>query len=342
MHDLDPFNLTDEQFDAVMVEIDQELRRRSDAVPGRELRGLALFVSRFRVQIDNRHPLQQRIFGWFDGIYGDRLRLDRDFGQAIVLVNGEPCKIRCPLFFANFPVVCTPAAIGVRLKMESPLGPIGVKNLLENGIEGVTLDLATRLQQSECDRILTVFGDMFMAFCGMEAALGARYGKVDAPYIKEAMYDLRTSADSLLGSRPNYGQSKWNSLQTVEKMLKSCIIEKGGTHGFSHQLTNLASAAGTLGVPAVDPAWITSVQCAASVRYDSSLVSRNDALAAHHSALKIGRALAPVVKKTDAQIGLKEFPFTFRNGVVFGCLLLGYGPPTIPPPTSPIASIRTS
>jgi hypothetical protein len=58
MPDLDPFNLTDEQFDAVMIEIDQELRRLSDTVPGREIGGIALFVKRFRVQINNRHPLQ--------------------------------------------------------------------------------------------------------------------------------------------------------------------------------------------------------------------------------------------------------------------------------------------
>jgi hypothetical protein len=212
-----------------MVEIDQELRQQSDNVVGRPLGGLALFVGRFRVQIDNRHPLQLRIFAWFDRVYGDRLRIDRDFGQAIVLVNGESCKIRCPLFFANFPVVCTPAAIGTRLRIQSAHGPIDVRNLLENGIEGLTLDLAARLQQSECDQILTVFGDMFMAFCGMEAALGARYGTTDALYIKEAIGDLRASSDSLLGSRQNYGQSKWNSLQAVEKVLKSRIIAKGST-----------------------------------------------------------------------------------------------------------------
>jgi HEPN domain-containing protein len=334
MPDLDPFTLTDEQFDAAMVEIDNELRQQSDNVVGRPLGGLVLFVKRFRVQIDNRHPLQQRIFAWFDRVYGDRLRIDRDFGQAIVLINGESCKVSCPWFFANFPVACTPAAIGTRLRIQSPHGPIDVRNLLESGIEGLTLDLAARLQQAECDQMLTVFGDMFMAFCGMEAALGARYGKADAPYIKEAMDDLRASSDSLLGSRPNYGQSKWNSLQAVEKILKSCIIEKGGMHAFSHHLNDLASAVAALGVPAVDPAWISSVQCAASVRYDSSLVSKSDARAAHHSALRICRALAPVVKKTDAQIGFNEFPFQFRNGIVFPCILLGYGSPTIPRPTS--------
>jgi hypothetical protein len=38
--------------------------------------------------------------------------------------------------------------------------------------------------------------------------------------------------------------------------------------------------------------------------------------------LRICRALAPVVKKTDAQIGFNEFPFHFRNGIVFPCILL--------------------
>jgi hypothetical protein len=337
---LDPFNLTDSEFDAVMTEIDQELRRLSDQLLGREIGGIALFVRRFRVQIDNRHPLQRRIIDWFVRIYGDRLRLDRDYGQTIALVNDEPCRMQCPMFFGNLPVVCTPSALGVQLKMESPLGRIPVTNLLENGIEGITPDLAARVPQSQCDAILKAYSNIFLAFCGLEAALGSRYGSTDAPYIKEALHDLRTSSESLLGSRPNYGQSKWESLQTVEKVLKSCILEKGAQHQRSHSLPELAANAVQAGVPTIDSALINTIQCSPSVRYDSTLVSKKEAIDAHYAAVRLCGQLAPIVKKTTAEIRVHEFPFSYRNNVVFGCLLLGYGAPVPPRPTAPVAEIR--
>jgi hypothetical protein len=337
---LNPFNLTDSEFDTVMTEIDQELRQLSDQVPGREIGGIALFVRRFRVQIDNRHPLQQRIVDWFVRMYGDRLRLDRDYGQTIALVNDEPCRMRCPMFFGNLPVVCTPSSFGVRLKVQSPLGPIPVTNLLEHGIEGITPDLAARVPQSQCDAILKAYGNAFLAFCGLEAALGSRYGSTDAPYIREALYDLRTSSESLFGSRPNYGQSKWDSLQAVEKVLKSCILEKGSAHQRSHSLAELATAAVLAGVPTINSALINAIQCPPSVRYDSTLVSKREAIDAHYAAVKLCGELAPVIKRTTAEIKIQEFPFPFRNNVIFGCILLGYGAPVPPRPTAPVAAIR--
>ncbi len=342
MPTLDPFNLSDSEFDAVMTEIDHELRQRSDRVPGRELRGIALFVRRFKVQIDNRHPLTRRIIGWFSHMYGARLGIDLDFGQTVALVNGEICKMRGARFFGNMLLVCSPVAIDVSLKAQTPIGTIPVTNLLAGKIEGVTLELASRLSQTECDSILKAYKRMFLAFAGLEASLGNRYGSTDAPYITEAMHDLRSSSQSMIGSRPNYGQAKWDSLQAVEKVVKSCIVEKGATPPRSHDVADLCRMAVRTGVPAVDPALIAFVQCPAAVRYTSTIVGKAEAIEAHYAAMTVCGELAPVIKKTAAEILCHEFRHPYRNGAMLDCLMIGYGAPVHPQPTAPVASIRTA
>src|ERR1035437_1506201 len=78
----DPFNLPEAEYVAVMTEIDEKLRQKSDRVPGREILGLAEYCAKFQVTLANNHPTTKRIINWFSQMYGDRLGMDWDFGRT--------------------------------------------------------------------------------------------------------------------------------------------------------------------------------------------------------------------------------------------------------------------
>ncbi len=336
----DPLNLSDVDFDAVMVEIDRTLRERSDKIPGREILGLAEFCAKFNLTLYNTHPTARRIIRWFTRMYGERLGIGWDFGRSVVLVKGEILKIRGLRFFGSIPLVCSPGVMGIKLQQSTPNGPIKVYNLVDdNQIQGLTPEMAKRLSAEECAAILKSYGRMFLAFSRLEAALGKRYDARDAPYINEAMHDLIASVESLLTSPPSYGASKWSSLQAVEKVVKSCIREKGVIPKKSHNLAGLCATAAAAGVPAVDPLLIEAVRCAADVRYDSTLVKKLEAIEAHYAALTICGELAPIVKRTTAQSGVYDYEFALATNSLQG-ILLGYKPPE-PPFIAPTGLVGT-
>jgi hypothetical protein len=186
--------------------------------------------------------------------------------------------------------------------------------------------MAKLLSEDECKAILTAYGRMFLTFSRLEAALGKRAGKGDAPYIKEAMHDLIGSVGSLLTATPNYGQSKWSSLQAVEKVIKSCIREKNVIPKKLHSLADLYATALQLGAPQVDPALLSAVQCAPDVRYDSTLVQKMEALEAHYAALTVCVELADVVKRTTASSEMVRYEIRTSPTCAFDALMLCYAP----------------
>ena len=304
----DPLNLPDAEFDAVMTEIDRELRQRTDKITGREFLGFVEYCSVFKISIDTEHPTTRRIFDWFIRMYGQRLSMDWDFGRSVVFVNGELCKVRGIRFFGTMLFVCAPTVVGRKLRQATSDGIIPVNNLLES-IEGLTPVLAARLSPDECSEMLKAYSRMYIAFSKLEAAQGSRYGGGDAPYVK-----------------------------AVEKVLKSCIPEKGGTHKYSHNLTGLAAEAAKWGVPGVDAAQIAAVQCPAAVRYHSTLVAKGEAVAAHYAALTVCGQLAPILKGTTAQSDACDYEFALPDGAKLSGIRLGYVSPA-PPFTLSSASL---
>jgi hypothetical protein len=330
MPDADPLNLPEHEFDAVMNEIDEIIRARNGQIPGREIVGYAEFAKRFQVSFASDHPMAERIFSWFNKRYGDRLNMDWDFGQSVVLIQGDVYRIRVERFYGTRLVVCSSIGLDISLRQSvGSGGELSVENLLVGHVENLTLDRARKLSVRECEEILKAYGQTFLAFSGMEAALGASRGGRDAPYIKEAMHDLRSSCDSMLTSQPNCGQAKWEALHAVEKVVKSCILEKGAVPKRTHNLTELCAAALDAGVPQVDQSLIALVQCPAEVRYDSSVIEKSEALAANHAALRLCATLAPLLKRTTAQSQVSDYSFPLRDVALPGLMLVHLAP--IPP-----------
>ena len=292
----DPLNLTDADFDDVMLELDTKVRQANDNVFGREIMVLAEYTRHFHISLSNADATTKRIFEWCDRMYGDRLKGNFENGYSMVLVKGDTCKLHNWFVAGMHAVVCESKPIGQNVKRDSPFGRIGIYNLLEGWIDGVTPALAMRVSEDERKEILRVYSIMSAAFAGLDNVRAVQ-GQANSPYIKEATDDLKVSVDSCLQRNPNYGQSKWASLQAAEKMIKSCIGKFGGTVKFNHDLSqqcaNLTTASGVM----VESRLVTAIQCKAEVRYDSKLVDKAGALAAHYAALEVCGALAQVLAK---------------------------------------------
>src|SRR6185312_4340795 len=115
-------HLSDAEFDAVMTEIDAELRRESDRIVGRGLRGCAKFSQRFRMSLIFGEPFADRIIDWFKAMYGDRLNVDMDFGKSFVVIRGDTYRMRCFRFYGVMYAICSIDVIGRKIHERTPQG----------------------------------------------------------------------------------------------------------------------------------------------------------------------------------------------------------------------------
>jgi hypothetical protein len=334
-----PWYLSNSEFDAVMAEIDAELRTENDRIIGREIRGWLKFCQRFKISLALDDPLAGRVIDWFKAMYGDRLNLDADFGKSFVIIRGDPYRIRCFRIYGVVYAICSVDTLGREIRQRMPHGEERpVVNLLDSDIvEGLTPELARRLSPADCAAILTRYRRLFCAFAAMEGALAGRYGGEDAPYMKEAMNDLLEASECILRRTPNYGQSNWASLQASEKCLKSYILEKGGSHGKTHHIQLLSEYAATLGLPALDPQSIAAIQCRPDVRYDAPLVSRDKALAGYDAALMVCAEASKHIIRTTAQASIGQVWIRIGANEPMDGLMLAYHPPAPPFFTKPAA-----
>ena len=323
-----PWHLPNSEFDAVMAEIDAELRRENDRVIGREIRGWLKFCERFKISVALDDPLACRVTAWFETMYGVRLNLDSDFGKSFVIVRGDPYRIRCFRTHGVVYVICSATILGREIRQRTPDGEERpVVNLLDGDIiEGLTPELARCLSPADCAANLTRYSRAFSAFTVMEGALAGRCGGEDAPYMKEAMDDLLEASECILRRTPNYGQSAWASLQASEKCLKSYIREKGGSHGKTHDIQLLSECAAELGLPTVDQESIATIQCRPDVRYDASLVSRERALAAYDTALMVCALTSKHIIRTTAQASIGQVRIRIEGNEPTDGLILAYHP----------------
>jgi HEPN domain-containing protein len=107
----------------------------------------------------------------------------------------------------------------------------------------------------------------------------------------EVFTDLETAVDSFFYTRGQYGQSKWHSLQFTEKLLKDLITHYGGTYKFVHKLKELSQIVTDLSKLQIDGGLLEEIQCKAEVRYSADIVSREEALKAHHASLAVLRSI---------------------------------------------------
>jgi hypothetical protein len=269
-------SLSSEQFESLMEEIDAELNIQMSDCRGRELRGWMLFCQKLKLEgMPLHHPLSDKVTKWFETRYGDRLKIDPCFGCSAILLRNDIVRVRCALFYGRAILFCAPETMHIESQLA--LNQPAYLNVLRQ-CQGLTQGYARALKPDEQSRLLD-------AYVESERAMACISDAPNEAYVHEARGDLSASVEQLFMRPPQFGSSKWSSLQAVEKFLKSFIVQKGSTHERIHVITELAKQAVNLGLRPIKSELIQVVQCTASVRYDSKLVSRGEAFDAHRAAV---------------------------------------------------------
>jgi len=296
--------VNESEFEQFMQEIDQTLRDRRMSVPARILGAVAESSKRLGTTLPLSHPgrelrklpgvfigesLSRHIQDWVIERYGKRLGIDADLGRVAVTINGDPWLMRVPMvigrqFIHGWDRRLLPTTEQIQNIV------VGGKLNVFDSIDGLTQTLARQISESDADRIVQVFGEAYVLFREFTFTYG------NEGLARFASADLSRSATQAL-HMPTLAVSRWDSLQAAEKSLKLYIHRQGQRFAEIHNLSKLAVAAYSCGLPSIDPALLAAAQCSASVRYVLEQHTVEGTMAAHSAAIKIGYAVVKALMK---------------------------------------------
>ena len=270
------FSFNENDFSKAMFEVDQELIKEG-IEPNRrilfvlsklqeklpELLTIPIPLTSYSKDFDGNYTnlnLFDQIEKWYDLRYGNKTNMGylATIGEMILLIENEPFKTIFPVIY----------------------GTVGITwDTLSKKIEGLTPFRANHLNSKDIYKLLDIYNRTFGAFL--------KYDELGLCYKKEAINDLHRAVDGIINS-DGYGQSKWDSLQFTEKVLKGLIIyfinQKANK---THDLTDLAKL-----LPKelnINIKYLTKINDNAGIRYGEKIISRNEAIEAHIASMKIFR-----------------------------------------------------
>jgi hypothetical protein len=305
---------TREEFEALMREVDAALQGQRVPIHAREIGAMGEVAQRLGVDIicgPLRTPpipgnykgesLSGHILEWIRNRYGDRLKIPFANGYSVLLLRGDPWLLKFPVIYGKVTVVCDrdlskqyPTFVMSRPDQPEQEAFFNVLRCIQNLPQG----LANELTGSELREILGYFqfGHKFLnklnSYC--------REGEL----AMTALADLNASAKMATVTPPEYGQSRWVSLQAAEKFLKYYTESKKANFPRIHELSTLAGLAVALGLPEIDSSVLKAAQCSAGVRYTTQIHSVVDVIEAHKSAMRIGSAVIEALHSNFRRIGV--------------------------------------
>jgi hypothetical protein len=168
----EPFNIsTEEEFQQLMDETDEELRSKQVKIAGRPIQGWLRISSRFglglRINCPERAPrggcysgddLTLRIFTWFTQQYGDRIKMDLGAGQMVVCLRNDLYKVAFPRIWGSVSFMCSPQDLHEQDMSAVVIGKAAppVVNIL-SCIEDMTPALASTLTGDQRTELLQLF-----------------------------------------------------------------------------------------------------------------------------------------------------------------------------------------
>lgn len=261
------------EFNKVMEEIDEQLRKKGVTIPQRQLLGALEFSRRFKVEFSIAPPSfwGEKIKDWFDKKYGDRLKVKIQTGEVVVLIKEDPYRLRLPVIFGKTKLSCDP---------RNYRDPTKKNRDVLNYIEELSPAIVEELSYQELKEIFDFFIE---AYRGLKNLKSQKIKHLD-----EALGDLQNAVDNIMESKPRPGLSKWASLQFIEKVLKGVLKTKTKDENIprTHNLKILNEQIGDLGGEKIPQDIIDKIQCSADVRYENELVSLDQAVEAHHASLE--------------------------------------------------------
>ncbi|MDQ3711044.1 MAG: hypothetical protein M3388_02305 [Acidobacteriota bacterium] len=284
---------SEQDFQKLMQSVDEELFKKGMPIYIRPIEASSLISARFGLTIISL-PFKQvategsyigsdlciRIKQWFTDKYGEKLKIDPTWKMAI-LIRGDAFRVRLPL------IAGTPK--------------IDIFDLVDD----LTETYRKSLNQEEINLIITQFNIGQRAKCELDSL-------INNTLIKQAKGDIEASVYHLFTTPPQYGLSKWASLQATEKVIKTFIQEKVGSYKYGHDLDKQAEDAQSVGLNPISRNNLTSIQCLSGVRYGKIVVNLVEAIQAHQASLEVCLEVAKqisIAKRAKANIQLSPNKF---------------------------------
>jgi hypothetical protein len=285
--------LSDDEFNRLIQQVDSDIQRAGISITARPLLAISTVARLLDTSIAGFHrsksmpgvyshdTLASHIDEWYKNKYGKRLNICFDINSVVVVIRDDPWRLNLPMIGGEVLITCDPGSLD-RAKSTISYGTPGNPPLLNvlNCIDGLTERLANSLTPEELAHIEWLFKRAYNNLSQLELILNKQY-------IPEAKSDFKIAVDSILSHTPNFGMSKWSSLQFVEKLLKAYMseakIEIKKIHSLK-KLNELAKSDGFLqGIP---DKLIGILECDPGARYDMSSVASYSAIMAHHASIE--------------------------------------------------------
>jgi hypothetical protein len=301
------------EFDLLVEEIDSELKAEDVPIHARPMKAVEKLSSRFHTRIviarcapgvpgyHGNDGTWDRLDAWYKKRYGDRLKTDMTPGQFVMLIRGDPYRVRVPRVFGRVQFFIDPARIG---EVTEPAAKFARYNIL-NAFEGLTSDYAQSLSAAELKGIFAGYMNVVADMDKVEDALDVDHGVAVNNLVREGKADLLASVHHIFAHPPNYGQARWSAAQATEKHLKGFIASGGREFARTHDLAkDLLPVALELGWDDdAAEALVLRAECAAGVRYGEQPSTMNQAVDAARAALTICASLAECMLKRKGHPG---------------------------------------
>ena len=186
--------------------------------------------------------------------------MDHSLGRVAILLRGDVWTIQVPLAFGTI------QGFSQRERTQTPFrkNEPALCNVVDS-IDGLPEGVRSSLSDEELRDLREKFLLGYLAFRDF-LQIG------DKKLLLAARSDQRTAVSQLIARRPDYGQSKWHSSQATEKTLKAFIAGKGRQFSKkNHKLEIPANDAEAAGLPLIDRALLSRIQCDAGVALMKSL-----------------------------------------------------------------------
>ncbi len=291
------------EFIAFMEVIEESLKEQGVPFSHRPIYAVREAAMRLNVNIQiapNDIPLQEDIYNeinisthikeWYDKRYGKRINVITSPGSLAISLKGDPWKIYFPRIFGRITVICDRDLNKIKSHPRIVIGrsePIYYNAL--NYIDDITPEFASTLTDSELNLIKEFFILGFDTLYRLEDI-------ISKPFIKFAFADLKSCVINIFSAPPNFGLSKWSSLQFMEKLIKCFLEIKSVDYPKSHNLNRLSELAELNGLPTLDREKISVIQCSAGVRYGDENVTFTDSINAHHCSIKLASIIIQEIK----------------------------------------------
>lgn len=294
---------TEEEFEALMREVDQRFQDEQVPIHARELRALAEVDRILGVRMKGGpldtgpipgvytgDSLSAHIFEWTRKRYGDRLKVDFRIARTVFLLRGAPWLIRFPLAFGKWVPLHTrdlsidKVDVTVRIEEEDrEFESVGI-NLLRF-VKDLPQTLAEELTDNELSSLGAFIVEANYFFDKLD-----QLGKSNE-LARSAHADFNTASDHCMSGTSQYGLARWAALQACEKMLKCFIESNNQSFPYTHDLSCLADIAYPLGLSKLEDDLLANIQCSASIRYGEQTTTLSEVVDAIHSAIMVGHII---------------------------------------------------